>query len=140
MAEYFGIGHEQHFNLYTKFGNELDSDSSWLAVPWLPLLDRDEWKVIHVVRHPQRVCGSLNVSLFGYETPWREFAKYHGSYDVLSFYKRWMDMILDYGADETIKLEDISGDVINEGIEHDLWPAEELIEHINMFDYECLKN
>ncbi len=65
-------GHEEVFHPHTTafagFGR-WDGDASWLAVPFLDQLPR-EVRVVHQVRHPLRVAGSLVGTEFLESQPW----------------------------------------------------------------------
>lgn len=65
-------GHEEvfhpHTSGFTGFGR-WDGDASWLAVPFLDQLPPDV-RVVHQVRHPLRVAGSLVGTAFLEPAPW----------------------------------------------------------------------
>lgn len=103
-------------------------DVSWMAVPYLPQLDGNEWDVWHVVRHPDLVLCSLRgigffqhpegradffewaVSHLSY--PFAFIATTKGSQEAL-FYCLWNEMIeLWVPPERRIKVEGVTPEVV----------------------------
>ena len=66
--------HEGQYNL-TQHGPLTQSESSWLAVPYLPKARREADRVVHIVRDPiESIRSSLERRTFGFPNPYAEFA------------------------------------------------------------------
>ncbi len=69
-------GHEDLFDVYgcRVSNSELEYESSWYAVPYLQILDPSV-RILHVVRHPEKVAASFfRIGLFD-KRPWQHITK-----------------------------------------------------------------
>lgn len=111
-------GHEE---IFTPLGisdtGALLGDASWMAVPYLEKLKRDNITIIHLKRDIKKVVKSLEELRFfdreynpAWRLPYRNFAMSHLDFkgDIGEWCLGWLLMLKPY-ADLTINVEDIHG-------------------------------
>ena len=133
----FGLPHESYFNLEPDLTRTLDSEVSCLAVPCLTWLDPDEWYVVHLVRHPQKVVGSLKVCLVNQKAVTWILYNYL-TMDVVEYYERCIRRVDWYAPDEELRVEDLGRSNINSGGLVIFDQDERLRPYVERFGYEWL--
>lgn len=112
------IGHEVFFGMpgVGTIVDNMTGDSSWLAVPYLKELKKNNTKIIHIVRNPIKVVNSLMVnnifvkkdlSNIFLEYAFPRIKNYQGIDKYIYFYIKWNEEIGKY-ADKRFRIEDVT--------------------------------
>lgn len=137
-SKVFDLPHETTFNNYMRFETKHDSEVSCIAVPYLWLLNREEWYVVHLIRHPQRVVGSIQATWVngGLDLGFLEW--HYFTRDPVVYYRRVMERMDRFCPEETLKVEDLGESTLNSIIATLVHPADDLMEYIERWGYKPL--
>lgn len=120
-ASGLNFGHETVFTnsgMFLNRAGNLQGDSSWMAAPYLPQLEGSSVTVVHLVRHPLLVIGSLRgiqfFSRLDMHGEWLKWAtRFTPGISCIPkeaveawFYFIWNSMI-EYHSDYLLKIEDV---------------------------------